>query len=107
MNITGCNNRFVPLFPKLTDFAVNIFSSGKNARENEKLKAEIASLNDQLRMVEGYKTENEKLRAMLQLAESRSDFESTAAYTSFTPERVRSIALALPMILSATLRFLK
>lgn len=61
------------------NFAVNIFSSGKNARENEKLKAEIASLNDQLRMVEGYKTENEKLRSMLQLAESRSDFESTAA----------------------------
>lgn len=61
------------------NFVVNIFSSGKNARENEKLKAEIASLNDQLRMVEGYKTENEKLRSMLQLAESRSDFESTAA----------------------------
>ena len=61
------------------NFAVNIFSSGKNARENEKLKAEIASLNDQLRMVEGYKTENEKLRSMLQLAQSRSDFESTAA----------------------------
>ncbi len=60
-------------------FAVNIISSGKNARENEKLKEEIASLNDQLRMVEGYKTENEKLRSMLQLAESRSDFESTAA----------------------------
>lgn len=61
------------------NFAVNIVSSGKNARENEKLKEEIAALNDQLRMVEGYKTENEKLRALLELSESRSEFKSTAA----------------------------
>ena len=61
------------------NFVVNIVSSGKNARENEKLKAEIAELNNQLRMVEGYKTENEKLRTLLELSQSRSEFESTAA----------------------------
>ncbi len=61
------------------NFAVNIVSSGKNARENEELRTEIASLNDQLRMVEGYKTENEKLRELLGLSESHSEFESTAA----------------------------
>lgn len=59
--------------------AGNIASSGKNAKENEKLRGEILELNDQLRMLEGYKTENERLRALIALRETRTDFESVGA----------------------------
>lgn len=61
------------------NFAVNIFLSGKNAKENKQLREEIAVLNGQLRMVEGYKTENERLRKLLELEETRTHFKSTAA----------------------------
>lgn len=57
----------------------NIISSGKNAKENEKLKKEILELNGQIRMLEGYKTENDRLRALIELEESRTDFESVGA----------------------------
>lgn len=57
----------------------NIANAGKNAKETEKLKKEIAGLNDQIRMLEGYKAENDKLRAMIDLKETRTDFKSVGA----------------------------
>lgn len=60
-------------------FVKNLAESGKNARENKKLEEEILELKSQLRMVEGYKTENEQLRALLELKETRRDFKTTAA----------------------------
>ena len=60
-------------------FVTNIASSGKNAKENEKLKGEIAALNDQLRMLEGYKAENDRLRALIDLKEARTDFDCVGA----------------------------
>ena len=61
------------------NFFGNLFSSGKNARENEKLKEENLSLQSQIRMLEGYKTENEKLREMLEFNDNRSDLKSVGA----------------------------
>lgn len=58
---------------------VNIFTSGSTAKENEELKAEVLSLKDELRMLDGYKTENERLRGMIDLAESRTEFKSRGA----------------------------
>lgn len=60
-------------------FFRNMASAGKTAKENDKLKAEVASLKDQLRMLEGYKTENESLRALIDLKETRTDFETIGA----------------------------
>lgn len=57
----------------------NIASSGENAKENEKLRSEIYSLNDQLRMLEGYKAENDRLRELIELKETRTDFETVGA----------------------------
>lgn len=57
----------------------SIADSGKNARENDALREENLLLKDELRMVEGYKTENDSLRALLDLKETRTDFNSTAA----------------------------
>lgn len=57
----------------------NIANSGDNARENKALREENLSLKGELRMVEGYKAENDSLRAMLSLKETRTDFNSTAA----------------------------
>lgn len=59
--------------------AGNIASSGKNAKENKELREEILSLNKQLRMLEGYKTENERLREIIRLKETRTEFESVGA----------------------------
>lgn len=59
--------------------AKNIKNSSKNEKENKKLKSRIASLEDELRMVEGYKTENEKLMKLLELKDTRKTFKSTAA----------------------------
>lgn len=61
------------------DFIGNMVDSGENARENKKLKEENQKLQGQLRMLEGYKTENDELRRLIGLAESRTDFKSTAA----------------------------
>lgn len=61
------------------DFFKNLALSGKNAKENEQLKKEIALLNDQLRMLEGYKVENERLRSFIELKETRTDFEAIGA----------------------------
>lgn len=57
----------------------NIADSSENAKENEALLKENLLLKDELRMVEGYKAENESLRALLNLKETRTDFESVAA----------------------------
>lgn len=57
----------------------NIAMSSKNAEENKKLREEKAALESQMRMLEGYKTENEKLRKLLELKESRTEYKSTAA----------------------------
>lgn len=57
----------------------NVMHSGKNARENEKLRLEISQLNDQIRMLEGYKAENERLRTLIELKETRSDFKTVGA----------------------------
>ncbi len=61
------------------DFFKNIATAGKTAKENKKMKAEIASLKDQLRMLEGYKSENDRLRALVDLKETRTDFETVGA----------------------------
>ncbi|MBQ3022520.1 MAG: rod shape-determining protein MreC [Clostridia bacterium] len=61
------------------NFFKNITSAGKNARKNKKLESEIASLNDQIRMLEGYKSENDRLRALIDLKETRTDFETVGA----------------------------
>lgn len=61
------------------NFFGNLFSSGKNARENEKLKEENLSLQAQIRMLEGYKTENERLREMIDLNDNRTEFKSVGA----------------------------
>lgn len=61
------------------DFINNVADSGDNARENKKLREENLRLESQLRMLEGYKTENENLRELLNLSESRTDFKSTSA----------------------------
>lgn len=58
---------------------VNIVNSKKNARENEKLKKEINQLRDELRMVEGYKIENEKLRKSLELRDMYAHESGLAA----------------------------
>ncbi len=60
-------------------FFGNIFSSGKNAEENKTLKETVLSLESDIRMLEGYKTENERLRALLELDNSRTDFKSVGA----------------------------
>lgn len=59
--------------------AADIASSGKNAKENKELREEILSLNKQIRMLEGYKTENERLRELISLNETRTDFKSVGA----------------------------
>lgn len=58
---------------------VNIKNSKKNAAENKKLKKEIAKLKDEIRMVDGYKTENEKLHTLLEFADSRKELNLKAA----------------------------
>ena len=60
-------------------FFKNLVFSGKNARENEKLHAEISALNNQIRMLEGYKTENDRLRKLIELKETRTDFNTIGA----------------------------
>ena len=57
----------------------NIANSGKNARKNKELKEKVLSLESELRMVEGYKTENERLKSLLDLSSSNEKFKSTAA----------------------------
>ncbi len=57
----------------------NVLSSGKNAKENEKLRKEIYELKSELRMLDGYKTENERLRSLIALKETRTDFNSVGA----------------------------
>ena len=60
-------------------FFGNIAASGDNAKENKKLEEEILSLKSELRMLEGYKTENERLRALLELSSNRVDYKSVGA----------------------------
>lgn len=60
-------------------FVKNIVKSGKNAQENKKLQKEVSELKEQIRMLEGYQTENEKFRTLLDLRESRRDFDCVAA----------------------------
>lgn len=59
---------------------VNVVNSGKNAKENKKLKNRISELEDELRMIEGYKTENERLRRLLEFADNSQNIEYTAAH---------------------------
>ncbi len=61
------------------DFFGSIFSSAKNAEENEKLKETVLALESDVRMLEGYKTENERLRTMLELENNRTEFKSVGA----------------------------
>lgn len=58
---------------------VNVFKSGSNAKENKALQKKVLALEDELRMVEGYKAENERLREMLEFADSRKEMNYTAA----------------------------
>ncbi|MBR1970705.1 MAG: rod shape-determining protein MreC [Clostridia bacterium] len=57
----------------------DIINSKKNARENKKLKKEINELRDELRMVEGYKLENESLRKSLELRDMYAHESGVAA----------------------------
>lgn len=57
----------------------NIVNSEKNAQENKKLKKEINQLRDELRMVEGYKIENENLRKSLELRDMYAHESGLAA----------------------------
>ena len=66
-------------FDGISDFTENIFDSAENAEENKKLKEDKLGLEGQIRMLEGYKEENESLRKLLELKESRTDCKSTAA----------------------------
>ncbi len=59
--------------------AGNVASSEKNAKENEKLRKEIHTLKSELRMLDGYKTENERLRSLIELKETRTDFDCVGA----------------------------
>jgi len=61
------------------NFFKNLAFSGRNARENDRLRAQIESLNDQLRMLEGYKAENDRLRKLIELKETRTDFNTIGA----------------------------
>ena len=60
-------------------FFGNIINSGDNAKENKKLIEENLSLQAQIRMLEGYKTENERLRGLLELEDNRQEFKSVGA----------------------------
>ncbi len=60
-------------------FFNNIADSGKNAQENKKLKAEISELRSQIRMLEGHKTENEKLHTLLQFSQNHPDLNYVGA----------------------------
>jgi rod shape-determining protein MreC len=48
-------------------------------KENEKLREKIASLEDEIRKTENLKTENERLRKMLDLEENEKDFKTVSA----------------------------
>lgn len=60
-------------------FFKSLKNSQKNAKENKKLKKQISQLRDELRMIEGYKAENEKLQKLLELKNSRTEQKYTAA----------------------------
>ncbi len=57
----------------------NILNSSKNAKENEKLNKKVLSLQDEIRMLEGYKTENERLHELLELKNASEEITYTAA----------------------------
>ncbi len=61
------------------NFFKNIFNSGKNAKEVKKLQEEVLSLQSQLRMIEGYKEENIRIRALIDLNDNRKDIKSVGA----------------------------
>ena len=59
--------------------AVNVIKSAENAREAKKLQNKVLELQDELRMVESYKLENERLHEMLDFVDSRKEMNYTAA----------------------------
>ncbi|MBE7034056.1 MAG: rod shape-determining protein MreC [Ruminococcaceae bacterium] len=61
------------------NFIGNIFSADDMAKENKKLKEKVLLLEAEVRMLDGYKTENEHLRGMIELKETRTDFNSIGA----------------------------
>jgi len=77
--ISPVQDFFSTAFKGVKNTVENIFDSDDNAKENKKLKEEIASLKAELRLLDGYKTENEQLRSMIDLKESRTDFNSIGA----------------------------
>lgn len=66
-------------FNGVKGFFGNIFNAGNMAEENEKLREEVYTLKDELRMLDGYKTENDRLQQLLDLRESRTEFNSIGA----------------------------
>lgn len=70
---------FVGTANNVKNFAGNIFSAGSLAEENEQLKEEVLALKSEVRMLDGYKAENDELREMLELSETRTDFGSIGA----------------------------
>lgn len=61
------------------NFFGNIFSADETAKENKKLNEKVLTLEAELRMLDSYKVENERLRSMLELKETRTDFKSIGA----------------------------
>ena len=59
---------------------LNVINSGKNAEENKKLKNRISKLENELRIIEGYKTENERLRQLLEFTDNAQNIDYTAAH---------------------------
>lgn len=82
----GIGTVFVPIqrisaaaVSKTNGFLKNIKNSSLNASENKRLKEELAGLRDEVRALEGYKKENERLHELLDLKSSRQETEYTAA----------------------------
>lgn len=61
------------------NFFKNTFKAGSIAKENKKLKEDISNMEAELRLLDGYKSENEELRELINLKETRTDFDSIGA----------------------------
>lgn len=74
---------FQALFTSAVDYISRFFGyfsdMDRLKAENAEMADKINSLNDTIRQLEQYKLENERLRAMLSLKESMTDYEMTAA----------------------------
>lgn len=70
--VTGASNSVSGFFNYLTNMK-------GYEKENEKLRERIATLEDELRKTDNLKSENERLRKMLDLKENEKDYKTVAA----------------------------